>query len=240
MTAESARVGGGGASHLDPLLAIGLGVGRLNSRGAREARGLRIQVLESLCGDGVAAERLQNSIAFVPTPSAPLASLGCSAPVAAPVASTGPALGLRGPASGRHLDAPVRPPQGRVSQAESTPCASPRASRCVRSAHSAPRAQLPQTRWDCRPTGLRGCRRDPPETCGLARVSGSPVCGAPLGCQPEPVRAPKPGYPLKSHTRRGPSPPSPLQARNHRDHAGFAGAAPRDREPPYRCGGRGM
>ena len=60
------------------------------------------------CGDSVA------------TP----ASLGCSVSVAAPAASTGHALGGRGPASEWTRDLEVRTPQGRVSQAESTPCAS--------------------------------------------------------------------------------------------------------------------
>ena len=164
-------------------------------------------------------------VAFVATPSPRSLPLACSAPVAAPAASTGAALGLRGPAaSGRHRDAPVRSSQGRVSQAESALSASPRASWFVlahKPRHSlsrrlllglsassrAARARLSQARRDCQAPGDRGGRSDPRKAGGLARVSGSPVSGAPLGCQPEPGRAPMPGYPLESHARRGPSPP---------------------------------
>ncbi len=114
-----------------------------------------------------------------------------------------------------------------TQQAESTSYASPRASWFVL-AHNprrslsrrlllglsassrAARARLAQARRDCQAPGNRGGRSDPRRAGGLARVSGSPVSGAPLGCQPEPGRAPMPGYPLESPARRGPSPPLQL------------------------------
>ena len=80
----------------------------------------------------VLAHTTRHTLSCLGSPPAPRSLLlACSASGGAPRASPGPALGGRCAALGRIPDDGVDPTRGRVSQAESPPCASPRVSRRV-------------------------------------------------------------------------------------------------------------